>query len=398
MNRREFLIGTSGTLVGLTLPSFLGCVRPGHEAPHGEAAAGFPWLEASGASYEVGRAIGRRFETQIREGLRRRAAWFDGLRDFAMQDRASRFDPFVDAAREHFPEILDELRGWSDGSGVPFDDLMVLNLKAELSTMKASGAPETPGCSTVAFAHGGRCLLAHNEDGHRANEGLMFLVRVSRPDRPDFLCLTYPGILCGNGPAVNEAGIVLTTNYIGGLDVRLGVPRYVISRAALDSESLAEAVETVSHPLRAFSFHYNLGSRSEGRILSVETSVDAVATHEVDGLYVHTNHFRLPGMEEVPQDREYVTTSSISRFQVLEAEAARLRDRPEGLDGEAMIEMLSRHERAPYSPCRHPAGEVTGMTLGSVLFDVGGGGLRMCYANPCRGEFRDPNRFSGRSP
>jgi hypothetical protein len=398
MNRREFLIGTSGTLVGLTLPSFLGCVRPGHEAPHGEAAAGFPLLEASGSSYEVGRAIGRRLETQIREGLRRRAAWFDGLRDFAMQDRASRFDPFVDAAREHFPEILDELRGWSDGSGVPFDDLMVLNLKAELSTLRAAGAPETPGCSTVAFAHGGRCLLAHNEDGHRANEGLMFLVRVSRPDRPDFLCLTYPGILCGNGPAVNEAGIVLTTNYIGGLDVRLGVPRYVISRAALDSESLAEAVETVSHPLRAFSFHYNLGSRSEGRILSVETSVDAVATHEVDGLYVHTNHFRLPGMEEVPQDREYVTTSSISRFQVLEAEAARLRDRPEGLDGEAMIGMLSRHERAPYSPCRHPAGEVTGMTLGSALFDVGGGGLRMCYANPCRGEFRDPNRFSGRSP
>jgi hypothetical protein len=188
---------------------------------------------------------------------------------------------------------------------------------------------------------------------------------------------------------VNEAGIVLTTNYIGGLDVRLGIPRYVISRAALDAGNLAEAVETVSHPLRAFSFHYNLGSRSEGRILSVETSVDAVATHEVDGLYVHTNHFRSPGMEEVPQDREYVTTSSMSRFLVLEAEAARLRDRLGEVDGEAMVRMLSCHERAPYSPCRHPAGKVAGMTLGSALFDVGGGGLRMGYANPCRGKLRD---------
>lgn len=390
MDRREFLARTSGTIAGLALPSFLGCVRPGDDGPDAEGSAGFPVLEASGSPYEVGLAIGRRFGPQIREGLRRRAAWFDRLREFAMQDRASRIDPFVGAAGEHFPEILDELRGWADGSGVPFDDLMVLNLKAELSASRAATAPDTPGCSTVAFARGERCLLAHNEDGHRANHGLMFLVRVSRPDRPDFLCLTYPGILCGNGPAVNEAGIVLTTNYIGGLDVRLGVPRYVISRAVLDAGSLAEAVETVSHPLRSFSFHYNLGSCSEGRILSVETSVDEVATHEVDGLYVHTNHFRLPGMERIPQDRDYVTTSSMSRFRVLEAEAARLRDRLDGLDGEAMVGMLSSHERAPYSPCRHPDGEVTGMTLGSLLFDVGGGGLRLCYANPCRGEFRDP--------
>jgi hypothetical protein len=395
MNRREFLIRASGTAVGLAVPSFLGCDGPGQVALHGEAAAGFPLLEASGSSYEVGLAIGRRFEQQIREVLRRRAEWFGGLRDFAMQDRAARFDPFVDAAREHFPEILEELRGWSDGSGVPFDDMMVLNLKAELSTLRAAEVPETPGCSTVAFAHRGRCLLAHNEDGHRANHGLMFLVRVSRPDRPDFLCLTYPGILCGNGPAVNEAGIVLTTNYIGGLDVRFGVPRYVISRAVLDAGSLEEAVATVSHPSRAFSFHYNLGSRSEGRILSVETSVDAVATHEVDGLYVHTNHFRLPSMEEVPQDREYVTTSSMSRFRVLEAAAAKLRDPLDGLDGEAMIGMLSSHERAPYAPCRHPAGEVTGMTLGGALFDVGNGGMRLRYANPCEGDFRDMgNGFS----
>jgi hypothetical protein len=398
MDRRDFLISTSGAIVGLAVPSLVGCARRGHEGRFDEASAAFPILEASGSSYEVGLAIGRRFEAQIREALRRRAAWFDGLRSFAMEDPASRFDPFVAAASEEFPEILEELRGWSDGSGVAFDDLMVLNLKAELSTLMTAETPEMPGCSTVAYVHRGLSLLAHNEDGHRANRGLMFLVRVSRPDRPDFLCLTYPGILCGNGPAVNEAGIVLTTNYIGGLDVRLGIPRYVISRAALDAGSLAEAVQTVSHPRRAFSFHYNLGSRSEGRILSVETSVDAAVTHEVDGLYVHTNHFRLPGMEEVPQDRQYVTTSSMSRFQVLVAESTRLQDRLDEVDGDTLVGMLSGHDHAPYSPCRHPTNDVTGATLGSALFDVGRGSLRMYHANPCRGNFRDLNPVLSQGP
>ena len=193
----------------------------------------------------------------------------------------------------------------------------------------------------------------------------------------------------GNGPAVNEAGVVMTTNYIGGLDVRLGIPRYVISRAVLDAGSLDDAVTTVSHPRRAFCFHYNLGSYPERRILSVETSADSVASREVDGLYVHTNHLRLPGMEDVAQDRDYVNTSSMSRFRVLTGACADVQDRLEQIDGETLIGMLSSHESAPYSPCRHPTDEVTGATLGSALFDIAGGGLRMARGNTCRGAFRD---------
>jgi predicted choloylglycine hydrolase len=393
MKRREFLITASGALVGLTLSSSVGCGRReiGELPPEGAKSA-FPFLEVSGNPYEVGLAIGRRFEGQIREGLQRRADWFNELRSFMEGDPASRYEPFVAAAREHFPEILEELRGWADGSGLAFEDLMVLNLKAELSTLMQIEAPESPGCSTIAFSHAGRCLLAHNEDGHGAYSDLMFLVRVSRPDKPDFLCLTYPGILSGNGPAMNEAGIVLTTNYIGGLDVRRGIPRYVISRAVLDAGSLDEAVAIVTHPERAFSFHYNLGSRSEGKILSVETSVNDAEVHEVDGLYVHTNHFRLPGMEQIRQDEDYVATSSMSRYGVLATAADGLRDRLDDVDREALIGWLSSHDRAPYSPCRHPTNDVTGATLGSAFFDIGAGDLRLYDSNPCRGSFADFGR------
>jgi isopenicillin-N N-acyltransferase-like protein len=299
------------------------------------------------------------------------------------EDPASRYEPFLAAGERHFPDGIDELRGWADGSGIPFEDLLTLNLKAELATLQRGAREETPGCSTLVLSRGERRLIAHNEDGHRAYRDLMFLVRVSPQGKPAFLCLTYPGILCGNGPVINEAGIILTTNYIGGLDVRRGVPRYVISRAVLGASSLEEAVAIVTHPERAFSFHYNLGSRREGRILSVETSVKRHAVREVDGLYPHTNHLVLPGMEQTPQDAEYVSGSSMSRYAVLGAEAERLRERIDSVDGDDLRRVLELHDSAPYSPCRHPTDEVSGATLGHALFDVREGSLRLSYSNPC---------------
>jgi hypothetical protein len=384
--RRGFLIALSGATVGLVAPTLPGCERrTGSSANEESTVPSFPLLEISGSPYEVGLAIGRRFGDRIRTGLERRRDWFLALKEFAAEHPQTRIDPFLEAATEQFPDIVEELRGWADGSGVPFEDLLVLNLKAELATMKKAGTPETPGCSTLAFAHEGRTLLAHNEDGHAAYRDLMFLVKVRQPGKPAFLCLTYPGILCGNGPAINEAGIVVTTNYIAGLDVRIGVPRYVLSRAAIQAGSLEEAVAIVTRPGRAFAFHYNLASLAANRILSVETSVDRHQVHEVRGLYVHTNHLVLPDMAAVAQDADYVGSSSMSRYRVLERGAAGLRSRMDDVDEAGLLTLLSSHESAPYSPCRHPAGEVRGATLGSALFDITGRRQRLLISNPCQG-------------
>jgi len=391
IGRRRFLWVGSGTVLGLALPHATGCGRADEDVAGSAGRTAYPSLEVSGSPYEVGRAIGRRFGEQIREGLRRRREWFEDLRRFVAGDPASRYEPFLAAGRERFPEIVEELRGWADGAGLPFEDLMTLNLKAELSALRAEAAPETPGCSTLALSHAGRTLIAHNEDGHEAYRDLMFLVRVAQPGRPAFVCLNYPGILSGNGPAINAAGIAMTTNFIGGLDVRAGVPRYFLSRAALNARSLEEAVAIVTGPDRAFAFHYNLGSRDEGRILSVETSPERFEVLEVEGLYVHTNHLVLPGMAEIAQDAAYVGTSSMSRYRVLSGKAEALAGRLDEVDEQTLLAMLSSHEGAPYSPCRHPTAEVSGATLGCAIVDVGSGKTSLYHSNPCR---RRPTRLA----
>lgn len=386
MNRRQFLWTAAGGLSGLALGACRG--RRADPGP-GSGGPGFPLLEVTGGPYDIGRAIGKRFGDAIREGLRRRRAWFAPIRAFMGQDPANRRDPFLRCGQEHFPEALEELRGWADGAGLEVDDLLALNLKNELSTMMRQRPEKTPGCSTLVLAHGGRRLIAHNEDGHKAYRDLMFLVEARPPGQPAFLALTYPGILCGNGPVINEAGLAMTTNFISSLTVRTpGIPRYFVSRAAAGAASLEEAVRIVTHPRRAYSFHFNLGARSEERILSVETAVERHAVQEISGLYFHTNHLVLPTMRDIPQDADYVGTSSLSRYRVLEDLAKPLRARLARVDWRTLVEMLSSHRGAPYSPCRHPVEDgpepVDGATLATAIFALGARRVRLFQGNPCR--------------
>ncbi|MBW1811555.1 MAG: hypothetical protein JRJ87_25435 [Deltaproteobacteria bacterium] len=388
ISRRTFL-GTAGAGLAATLLPTFGCGlrrEPGM-AVQPEFEHGFPYLDVAGTPYEIGKAIGKRFGLNILQGLERRKDWYFEIRSFMQQDLANRFEPFLAAGRRYFPEIVEELRGLADGSKVDFKDLMALNLKAELSAMMAAKKEETPGCSTLSLADGKRLLIAHNEDGHRAYSDLMFLVRVSQPGKPTFLCLTYPGILCGNGPAMNSAGLIVTTNYISGLSVRPGVPRYFVSRAVLDAGNLKQAVEIVTHPERAFSFHFNIGSKSEQKILSVETSVEKSETYEVRGLYLHTNHLLLESMQATPQDKAYVETSSMSRYRVLTKLVDEQNNQLKNTTGEDLTKMLTAHENSPYSPCRHPTAEVAGTTLASTVFDVLAGSLRLYRGNPCKNRY-----------
>ena len=177
IDRRTFLLAGSGALAGLAA----GCPPRRVPAPSGDFP--LPHLEVSGTPFECGRAIGRRFGRQIRLGLERRADWFRPLRDFMLADKPGRCDGFLAAAREHFPDIVEELEGSAEGSGVDFYDLAALNLKAELGAMMARQRAECPGCSTLALSHGGRMLLAHNEDGHAAYADLMFLLTVRQPGK-----------------------------------------------------------------------------------------------------------------------------------------------------------------------------------------------------------------------
>jgi predicted choloylglycine hydrolase len=343
----------------------------------------FALLEISGNYREIGYAIGSMFKREIQLIFSKRNRWFQRIRAYAEQDPDNLAQHLLIHTETHYPHLVDELRGMANGAEIPFSNLFLLNIHAEISArMTALTETENPGCSTIYWDSDNEKQLFHNEDGHEAYQGLMFMVKATLPSGVSVLTLTYPGFLMGNGPALNNHGVFQTTNFISSKECRIGIPRYFLGRAALEAKSLEEAITIVTRPERAFAYHHNLGSMSEKRIYSVEVTPDSYQIIEPAHLYIHTNHLLLDRTRNFPQNREYVLTSSMSRYKVI-SESLKNFPHARKIIITKIPDILSSHEQSPYSPCRHPRGPVKGITLATAVIDLTKSTISIYRGNPC---------------
>ena len=343
--------------------------------------AAFPSLQVQGSYRQIGFRIGQHFRETIRTVLQLRKEWHSKLLRILDTPEGKRLsDELQRLTRKHFPQYLEEVEGLAEGAGLHFRAIWAITIKSELGTLEA----ENPGCSTIVQIRSGQRWLFHNEDGHNAYHQRMFVVQVTPPSGVKFVSLVYPGTLTGNGPSLNQAGVVQTTNYISSTRPRVGIPRYILGRAILEARSLKEAIEIATLTPRSYPYHHNLASFEEKTYASVETTPDAVAVTHPEGIYFHTNHLRQEATRRAhpDEDAEYVNSSSRSRFQVIQSEVESLRQKERRAPSD-FLAILSSHRQAPYSPCRHPLGKVQGRTLGTAFFELENGVFRLYRGNPC---------------
>lgn len=387
--RREFLAYslTAAASVALLPHRVQGSPSITREGVLDVPAEGYPIIEVEGSYREIGRQVGSSMKERITSHLEFSPQYRSSV-DYLSGEGRQTVEKMLEHARSTFPHLIDEVEGMAEALDIPFQELFAFQCRAEISVLK-----EPSGCSTIALRDGDDLILVHNEDGNDLNVGRMFLVKVTPPSGVTFLSFVYPGLLPGNGPSINEAGLLQTTNYIQPRQVADGVPRYFIGRAILEAKNLDEAVSLATMTPRAFSYHHNLASLPEGRMLSVEVAAYPEQKHsveEVDGLYVRTNHFLHPGMtdKESTGIRRYDVPyeSSTTRMSVL---SSAIEEKGPPANVEEVMQLLTLHEGRPYSPCRHPEGDVHGATLGTAVFAAPAKTMSLFHGNPCRGFRRE---------
>jgi predicted choloylglycine hydrolase len=376
--RREFLRralkASLGVAAGPTILSMIACRRSQPEATSVEL-PDLPYAELTGSYRDIGKNMGLAFKRQIKE-LFQVSQEFRGCVQYGVgKDGSEKIQSLLAVTKQRFPQFIEELEGLSEGIGEPFLNVFAWNCRSEIGVLK-----KPSGCSTIVLCREGRFVLAHNEDGHEENLGRIFIARVLPPSGIAFLSLVYPGILPGVGPGMNSRGIVQTTNYIAPLKLGEGIPRYFIGRAILEAGNLEQAIEIAVKTERAHPWHHNLGSLTEGRIVSVETFPERCSIKNIQGIYVHANHLVHEEMTGLPEDKESVALSSLTRYKVV-TEAVREKT-PE--NAEEMIRILSSHQGRPYSPCRHPEGSVHGATLAAAVFQSPETAMTLYRGNPCK--------------
>ncbi|NOY49903.1 MAG: hypothetical protein GXO88_04990, partial [Chlorobi bacterium] len=348
----------------------------------------FPVLEVSGSNYEIGKAIGSTFKLQITELFDRSSEIYSYIESFIAQDTNKYYYSFLDKVQANYPQFVEELQGMADGSGFPLKKFMIYSTFSEyVALLQNPQVRNLTGCSSVSYFENGKFFLAHNEDGAPIFNDIMFIVKARPTDKPAFISFCYPGMLMGVAPSMNDHGIFYSGNYISGKQINIGgIPNSFIQRSLMEATNMDEAIAKATIPDRAYCFHVNIASYSDQKMVGIEVAPSKYYIQQVDGWYVHTNHFFQTGMDSLC----YEDLNSLSRYELLTSLANDYSVNSVPAEGSLLTDFLSSHENSPDSPCAHGASNgITGQTLGSTLFDINEGSWRISYGNPCERKFQE---------
>lgn len=364
-----------------------------------------PLLRVAGNHREVGRQIG----AGCADAICRSVAFEDlaldsGGRTVAEQLRLA--GQYREITRAHLPWLVEELDCVAEGADV--DPLRLFAASTEEIWAPRGHTHSAEGGGSAFGSPRGRCtdlvagppatadaeiLVSHNNDLDADVESSISAVEWNVDGEPRIFSL-------GIGPWIsvgwNAAGLSVTGNEVQPNDARPGIPRLLLVRAQLRQTTLFDARIAALHPERASAYNTIFAHR-DGDIVDVEGSATDFAeiTLSASGVLTHTNHYVCARMLGYEGDPDYAARSAIRQRRATELmdEATHT---PGSVDETQLLAMLSDHENAPDSLCRHPTTETTTKTVFWSVANVTSGSITFGLGNPCASRPQSYS-FSGRS-
>lgn len=338
----------------------------------------FPLVSISGAPFERGRQYGAAVPERIAHSARHYRRELERLG--ASPARQSALIAEFAAQMENFRAAHgEEMRGIAEGSGVSYEDIVLINARTEVIAKARKLARETAldpadGECTAAVvmperSATGNMIHAHNWDWDPDARDSTIVLRVCNDAGVTLVTLVEAGGLARHG--FNSAGLALTGNYLScDRDYsQSGVPLSSIRRAALEQEHVAIAMQLLAATPKACSS--NMIVSQNGWLIDFECVPDesfALAPH--NGLLTHSNHF----MSEVALSKvkEAGMSNAVDTFY----RAWRVRELLEACGPRISVadvrRALADDWATPYSVCRPPRGTLTGgrsATVATIVID-----------------------------
>lgn len=341
-------------------------------------------LKLSGSAYERGYKYGAECKTLIARMIEEEFyKEFEGkLTKDQMLKHAKKYIPFIE---DYSPEIAEELKGMADGSGRSYEEIVMVNALEEREGFEARTC--TAFAATGKATKDGQTYHGQNWDGFAwewwgGEMGLLFIVK--RKEGPDILNYTNPGILACAG--LNSKGIGISWTSVPRLEMKIGVPTYIIVAEILRQRTIGEALNAILRADRAGCFHFIITDETE--IYSVEATPRDVNIDYTDGCVAHANHFtseKFYTKQRIAQMRPdtFVRYNRMNRL---------LKEKFGAIDLEACMNFLRDHVNYPWSICRHPSEDpnekLKGLTLDSWVIVPAKREFWIAHGSPCENEFK----------
>ena len=332
-------------------------------------------IEVSGTPRELGHQIGEAARDEVRGfaeiALERVNKTIEISREKALET-CRKSKAYV---KEYAPDMLDELRGISDSSGVDLDDLMLLQVRNQLRP------EEDAGCTSFAIAPQksaeGRSIVGQNWDNDPALDPFNVVLTRRPTGKPALMNITQAGLIAYIG--LNDQGIGVCMNTLPAPSKPLGVPHYFTVREIYEQNTLDDAVQAVRRAERAIPANIILATPQGPADLEVTT--DDIHILRDDKLVVHTNHCLHPELIAINADFPDLIESTPRKARI-----EKLLGPAPSLSVDQMQEALRDHDNHPHSICRHANAHPENgfwVSVFSVVIEADQGRMHISRGNPC---------------
>ncbi len=347
----------------------------------------FPLVVVEGAPFERGHRHGAQARARIVcsiETHRRAIKHYAGLDWPAAQERAAAYLPILEA---YAPEMVEELRGIAEGAGLPFADLLTLNVRYELTFTPRL----VEGCTSFAVlpeaSADGHTYLGQSWDNLAGLVDACIVLRVEQAGRRDYVTLTEAGVPAMVG--LNAAGIAVARNALvtPRAGETPGVPMNAAHYRILNSLTVGDAVGAVAAAKLASPLCYVIGAPGDAIALEAAPP-DFDFVHDEGGIITHANHFVSPRLH-VEDLGKVALPDSLFRARRLRRF---LEARRGAIDAAAIFEGMKDHFNYPDSICRHPderdAADGRLATVFTAVIDLDARSLYFSDGQPCQHAYR----------
>jgi hypothetical protein len=333
----------------------------------GETGGG-TFAELRGDPYQQGLAQGRIAARHIAANVRitrQVAAELGGALDYRALTRVN--EQFV---REASPGTLAEVAGLADGAGLPYDEVLALNLPA---VQTAHFLPRE--CTQLLVrpraTRDGHAYLAKNRDNRRPYRQIV--LRRWLDDERWVVQANVAGSITWPGIGVNSAGLALATSGLWSRRTEIDWNAANAGWLMLNTDLLLRECATVADLSRAISAQPRLTPElclaAGGRDAAVYeiTATRAYAGLVTGPVAVRSNHAHQAALAcDGPTEAEYPST--YHRWRRADAE---LRRRAGHWDAASLAALLADHDGYPErSLCRHGTGRDGSRTAYAVIVDI----------------------------
>jgi isopenicillin-N N-acyltransferase-like protein len=282
-------------------------------------------LDVSGSFYNMGKVHGEHFRDEIhmftedRIKLSSTDVWTG--RKLSREAVLELADACVAEHEAYSPELMDELRGISDATGLSLGALIINNGFTDfIDVVYAKGAeyqaqqPEQVADNCTAFlvpkdiAADGNAIYGQTWDMHATATPYVMLLRGKPDNAPQFLSFTITGCLGMIG--MNEHGITVGINNISGGDGQIGVTWIFVIRKILMQDNIEDALKCITEAKLAGAHNYLLMDK-HGKGYNIEAMSTRYYITELDSeSVVHTNHCLVDYTRYVERDRAEASMAS----------------------------------------------------------------------------------------